>query len=100
MSAPPALVALGVDATARFAKLYTAPGVDHVGGGAPANVDMLGVLADWVERGKAPANLQVVEQEVKAPFATTRALPLCEWPQWPHYKGGAPNQAASFECAR
>ena len=91
---------MGADATARFAKLYTAPGVDHVGGGAPANVDMLGVLADWVERGKAPANLQVVEQEVKAPFATTRALPLCEWPQWPHYKGGAPNQAASFECAR
>ena len=91
---------MGADTTARFAKLYTAPGVDHVGGGAPANVDMLAVLADWVERGKAPTNLQVVEQEVRAPFATTRALPLCEWPLWPHYKGGAPNQATSFECAR
>ena len=56
--------------------------------------------ARWVERGKAPANLQVVEQEVKAPFATTRALPLCEWPQWPHYKGGSPSQANSFECSK
>ena len=44
--------------------------------------------------------MQVVGQEVKAPFNTTRALPLCEWPQWPHYNGGAPSAAASFEYAR
>jgi len=32
---------LGKDKTASFARLYTAPGVDHVGSGAPANIDML-----------------------------------------------------------
>ena len=37
-----------------FMRLYTAPGVDHVGSGAPANVDMLSVLVAWVEKGHAP----------------------------------------------
>src|SRR5665213_3261226 len=32
---------LGKAETAEFARLYTAPGVDHVGSGAPANVDMV-----------------------------------------------------------
>jgi len=43
---------LGKEKTAAFARLYTAPGVDHVGSGAPANIDMLAVLVDWVENGK------------------------------------------------
>ena len=68
---------LGKEKTAAFARLYTAPGVDHVGSGAPANVDMLAVLVDWVENGKAPGDLEVTEQKVEAPaFETTRALPL------------------------
>ena len=92
---------LGKAKTAGFARLYTAPGVDHVGAGAPANVDMLGVLVDWVENGKAPGNLAVLEQKLEAPaFATLRALPLCEWPAWPHYKSGDVKNAASFACAR
>ncbi|WP_246175978.1 tannase/feruloyl esterase family alpha/beta hydrolase [Bradyrhizobium paxllaeri] len=91
---------LGKEKTAEFVRLYTAPGVDHVGSGAPANVDMLAVLVDWVENGKAPGDLQVIEQKVEAPaFETTRALPLCQWPAWPHYKSGPTNSAASFACA-
>jgi feruloyl esterase len=91
---------LGKAETAEFARLYTAPGVDHVGSGAPANVDMLGVLVDWVENGKAPGTLEVVEQKVEAPsFATLRALPLCQWPAWPHYRSGPVNVAGSFTCA-
>jgi feruloyl esterase len=91
---------LGKEKTAEFARLYTAPGVDHVGSGAPANVDMLAVLVDWVENGKAPGDLEVTEQKVEAPaFETTRALPLCQWPAWPHYKSGEVNRAASFACA-
>jgi len=91
---------LGRTATAEFARLYTAPGVDHVGTGAPANVDMLNVLVDWVENNKAPGDLEVVEQKIEAPaFAVTRSLPLCRWPAWPHYQSGAPSQAASFSCA-
>ncbi|WP_407160442.1 tannase/feruloyl esterase family alpha/beta hydrolase [Bradyrhizobium sp. STM 3557] len=91
---------LGKTETAEFARLYTAPGVDHVGSGAPANVDMLSVLVDWVENDKAPGDLEVVEQRIEAPsFTTTRSLPLCRWPAWPHYKSGPPSQAASFTCA-
>jgi hypothetical protein len=45
---------MGEAQVAEFARLYAAPGVDHVGSGAPANVDMLKVLVDWVEQGKAP----------------------------------------------
>jgi feruloyl esterase len=91
---------LGVEKTAEFARLYTAPGVDHVGSGAPANVDMLGVLVDWVENDKAPGDLEVTEQKVEAPsFETLRSLPLCRWPAWPHYKSGQVNLAASFYCA-
>jgi feruloyl esterase len=74
--------------------------VDHVGSGAPANVDMLGALADWVERGRAPAGLQLVEQEVQSPFKVTRARPLCEWPLWPRYTSGDASQAASFQCSK
>jgi len=91
---------LGKEKTAEFARLYTAPGVDHVGSGAPANVDMLGVLVDWVENGKAPGDLEVTEQKVEAPsFETMRSLPLCRWPAWPHYKSGPVNRAPSFACA-
>jgi len=89
---------MGTANTKKFARLYVAPGVDHVGAGAPSNVDMLSVLVDWVERGKAPETLEVVEQEVKAPFPVTRALPLCQWPLWPRYKSGPVNLASSFEC--
>jgi len=81
-------------------RLYTAPGVDHVGSGAPANVDMLTTLVDWVERGRAPSGLELVEQPVQAPFAITRTRPLCEWPQWPRYKSGDAAQASSFKCTQ
>jgi feruloyl esterase len=91
---------LGKAETAEFARLYTAPGVDHVGSGAPANVDMLSALVDWVETGKAPGDLEVSEQKVEAPsFAIARAMPLCRWPAWPHYKSGPVTEASSFTCA-
>ena len=62
---------------------------------------MLSVLVDWVEKGKAPGDLEVTEQKVEVPqFATVRALPLCQWPAWPHYKSGPANVASSFVCAR
>ncbi len=89
---------LGKDKVRDFARLYTIPGVDHVGSGAPANVDMLGALSDWVERGAAPEGLTLVEQSVEPAFPVLRARPLCEWPQWPHYNGDDVKQAGSFAC--
>jgi feruloyl esterase len=81
-----------------FMRLFTAPGVDHVGTGAPANVDMLAAVTDWVERGEPPEALTLVEQNAKPPFATTRARPLCRWPLVPRYKGGDAASASSFAC--
>jgi len=91
---------MGKTETSDFARLYTAPGVDHVGSGAPANIDMLSVLVDWVEKDHAPGDLRVIEQKVEPPsFATVRSLPLCQWPAWPHYKSGPTNLSSSFFCA-
>jgi len=83
-----------------FMRLYVAPGVDHVGTGAPANVDMLGVLAAWVERGEMPEDLEVAEQDRAPPFAVTRSLPLCRWPSYPHYVGGDKALAGSYQCRK
>jgi len=82
-----------------FLRLFTAPGVDHVGTGAPANVDMLSALADWVERERPPEGLQLVAQDPRPPFAVSNSRPLCPWPQWPVYRSGVPTQAASFACS-
>jgi len=89
---------MGAAEVARFARLYTAPNVDHVGSGAPAHVDMLPALVAWVEQGQAPAGLQLVEQGFSAGFPVLRARPLCEWPRWPRYRGGDAAAAASFDC--
>jgi len=90
---------MGAGRANEFLRVYAAPGVDHVGTGAPALVDMLGALRTWVERQEAPINLQLAEQEAKAPFTVMRTRPLCEWPKWTRFKGGNPALAASFECA-
>lgn len=89
---------LGTAATADFARLFTAPGVDHVGSGAPALADLLPLLQRWVEDGSAPAEPTLVEQEAKPPFAVQRGRPLCQWPLWPRYGGGDAASAASFRC--
>ena len=91
---------MGRDTADKFVKLYTAPGVDHVGGGAPGNVDMLSALTGWVEQGKAPGTLLAVDQEMAAPFASKRELPLCEWPAWPKYRAGNVSSASSFDCVK
>ena len=89
---------LGPGTVSDFFQLYSAPGVDHVGTGGPANVDMLPALVGWVERGEVPTGLQIVEQSAKPPFAVSRARPLCPWPLVPRYKGGDSNNAARFQC--
>jgi hypothetical protein len=86
-----------------FARLYLAPGVDHVGSGAPANIDVLDLLVDWVERGQAPgskAPLTLVEQETAIPFKAVRQRPMCEFPLVPRYKSGDVNTASSFACEK
>jgi feruloyl esterase len=91
---------LGEQRTAEFFRLYTAPNVDHVGTGGPAHVDMLSALQHWVEAGRAPTDLQLVEQVAQRPFDVKRSRPLCEWPAWPRYLAGDVNAASSFQCVK
>lgn len=89
---------LGPRQPAEFMRLYTAPGVDHVGSGAPALVDLLHVLVEWTEKGFSPPELEVVEQDARPPFTVQRSRPLCQWPRWPQFNGGDAASAASFAC--
>lgn len=89
---------LGQARTDRFVRLYTAPGVDHVGSGAPANVDLLEPLVQWVERASEPGPMTLVRQEDRPPFAVLDSRPLCRWPRLVTYRAGPTAQASSFEC--
>ena len=91
---------MGAAAVADFARLYTAPGVDHVGSGAPANVDMLSVLVDWVEQGHArPAISWLPSRRSRDPSQPSARCHCASGPHWPRYKQGDPKVAASFVCA-
>jgi feruloyl esterase len=90
---------MGQSAVDQFLRLYATPGADHMGLGAPTSIDMLEVLVDWVENGKAPGDLVQVELEPKPPFGIVRARPMCRYPAYPHYRGsGDTASAGSFEC--
>jgi feruloyl esterase len=80
-----------------FYRLFMVPGMAHCGGGAGASkFDMVGALEQWVEQGKAPA--QVAASRV-VNGKTDRTRPLCPFPEVSRYKGsGDPNDAANFTC--
>jgi hypothetical protein len=75
-------------------RLYAVPGMLHCGGGeATDNFEMLDAITAWVEQGQAP---DLILASGKAVPGVTR--PLCAYPLVARYKGGSPNDAASFEC--
>jgi len=78
-------------------RLFMAPGMAHCGGGdGPNPFDMLAALEEWVERGKAPAQVVASRQ---SNGTTTRTRPLCPYPQVAEYKGwGSTDDAANFAC--
>lgn len=74
-------------------RYYMIPGMMHcAGGNAYDRFDLLGPLVDWVENGKAPDRPPASRPEVKA------SMPLCPHPAYPHYTGGDPAKAESYEC--
>ena len=92
---------MGQEAADDFLRLYTTPGADHVGTGAPVGVDMLDVLVQWVERGRAPLDLVQVSLEPVPPFPVLTSRPMCRWPATLRYRGhGHPDRASSYECAK
>ena len=58
----------------------------------PNRYDQVGLLLDWVENGAAPGLSVTVA-------AGERSLPLCSYPAYPRYVGGAPGSASSYRCA-
>jgi feruloyl esterase len=58
----------------------------------PNRYDQTSLLVDWVENNIAPAMSVTVT-------AAEKSLPLCSYPTYPRYKGGAPANARSYECA-
>ena len=81
------------------ARLLLLPGVLHCGGGAgPDQVDWLGAIADWVERGKAPERLIAAARSEDG--AVTRTRPVCPYPLEAVYNGtGSTDDEASFTCS-
>lgn len=91
---------LGQSAADGFLRLYVTPGADHMGIGAPSAVDMVEVLSDWVEKGKAPGDLVQATHELKPPFPVLASRPMCRYPAFPRYRGGDAAKADSFDCAQ
>lgn len=81
-----------------WVRLFMAPGMAHCSGGeGPDSFDKIGVMEDWVERGKAPSQI-VAEHRTTGKVDRTR--PLCAYPQVAKYKGsGSVDDAESFVCA-
>ncbi len=76
------------------ARFYMIPGMLHCGGGnAFGQIDLLGPMVEWAERGTAPAGLTATRVG-----GAPGARPLCPHPQYPHYVGGDPDAAGSYQC--
>ena len=91
----------------RFARFWVMPQTGHGLSGSSYNVagdgkavaaapipnryDQTGLLLDWVENNVAPDMSVTVT-------AAEKSLPLCWYPTYPRYKGGAAGSASSYEC--
>jgi hypothetical protein len=86
----------GEKATAKFARLFLAPGVDHGfrgAGGTPAGT--FEALVRWVEGDKAPEKLIAEKRDRSGKVILTR--PLFPYPQVAKYKGkGSTDEAENF----
>jgi feruloyl esterase len=78
-------------------RLFMAPGMAHCGGGdGPNTFDMVTALEQWVELGKAPA--EIVASRIRE-GTVERTRPLCPYPQLATYKGsGSTDEAVHFVC--
>jgi hypothetical protein len=69
-----------------FMRFYQLPGVNHVSGGPAADTyDALGLLFDWVEKGKAPETL--VAEHLNDNRSVEFTGPLSRYPMVAGYKG-------------
>jgi feruloyl esterase len=87
---------LGAGVARDHARLFLVPGMDHCRGGDGAqDVDYIGALEQWVERGTAPDRLLA-----RRPTGATQfTRPVCPYPTVPLYRGdGDQSDAANWQC--
>lgn len=101
---------MGRETVDSFARLYVLPQTGHglTGRSAaidgdgnavepapiPSSFDRFALLQDWVENGVAPGK----SVTVTSPAGTS--LPMCSYPEYPHYRTGDAGDASSYECTR
>ena len=80
-------------------RLFMIPGMGHCSGGeGPDTFDQISVIEQWVEQGKAPA--QIIATHSTA-GKVDRTRPLCPFPQVARYNGsGSIDEAANFSCQK
>jgi len=90
---------VGNEQTKAFLRFYISPATGHSMAGAGAiTVPLFSALENWVEKDEAPPALTATLTKESADPGSSR--PLCEYPQFPRYKGqGDTHLASSFECA-
>jgi len=98
-----------------YLRLFMAPGMWHCSGGPGANVfgnltvpspkpldpsdDLLGALIAWVEYGVPPTRVTATKYTNDDPAqGVAFQRPLCLYPSYGAYAGGALTSAASFAC--
>jgi pimeloyl-ACP methyl ester carboxylesterase len=102
------LDAMGRRAVDNFARLYVLPQTGHGltgnsasidGNGAavqptaiPSSIDRFALLREWVENGKVPGKSEIVT-------GPAGSRPMCSYPEYPRYAGGAADVAGSYACA-
>ncbi len=99
---------MGRPAVDAFARFFVLPQADHGlsartapadGDGkdipvvqVPTTYDRVGLMTDWVEKGKAPGTAVTVT-------AGERSLPMCSYPEYPKYVSGPTGAASSYTCS-
>ena len=81
------------------ARLFMVPGMQHCTGGAgPNSFDTLSALEKWVEKGDAPDGILATHATNNV---VDRTMPLCQFPEQAHYKGGGnTNDASNWSCPK
>ena len=92
-------------AASQGARLYMVPGVGHCGGGnGTDSMDLLSVIAKWVENNSepgSPGNLAIAWKQgsTSGLIGAQFSRPLCPFPQFANYNGsGDSRQASSYSC--
>ena len=104
----------GLHSVKKFYRLFLVPGMTHgLGNGTPnpnanpplpggvdasGTTQLYGVLTDWVEKGIAPARIDI-SSAVTTTFPVAKSRPICAYPRKATFVGVDINAASSYVCA-